>query len=454
MGKYDVDRKCSEIRKLVRDKKYEEALEILKTIDIMHVKNVLDYKVFYEVFSSLKMYEDAKEMLIRMYQRNSSKRVLYQLVCLAVRSGKLDEAEECYDDYLKKAPNCEDRYILRYLIDKAKHADIKVRIETLEELKKYNYYEEWAYELAKLYHKAGRKEDCMKECRNIIVWFGEGVIVEKARMLLKYYEEGDRSFMDKVEAWKKASGKRKQETKPEVVSEEKEKSCAAFDTGKSEEKERIEITFDLKKQIEEMKRKVREEKPEPIKVSLPEEVVNEVKKVIEEEQQKEQEKEEKLPAEDVIVKGINLSKQFASYFEKNTLKMQIILCFRDIQNETENPILYVTAEDVSGSLEFVKQTAKTLKELSILKKSQVAKINGENLNHIKLTEKKDNLRDSVLFIQNASSLYLPTVQEIMKLSEELKGELVIIFEDSEENIKIFREEHYELKNDNSYIINL
>lgn len=189
MGKYDNVLKCAQIRRLVEEKRYRKALQLMDTLDIKSVKNALDLNNFGEVYIKTERFEDARNIYLRLYEKNKTKRVVHRLIFLSIRRGSLDEAENYYQDYLTLNPSESDRLILRYRIDKAKGVPRNELIPTLEQLKREDYMEEWAYELAKLYHKEGMKEECIRECSDIILWFGEGEIVDRA-ILLKQHHTG------------------------------------------------------------------------------------------------------------------------------------------------------------------------------------------------------------------------------------------------------------------------
>lgn len=192
MGRYDNNLKCAELRKLLGERKYKQAFQVLQEIDVDKVRLVTDLNAFAEIYRKAGKYEKAREMLLRVYEKSPSKRVIYKLACIAILEKNFEDAEGYYEDYMKEDPESEERYVIRYRIDKARQLGYDVRIKDLEALKEYEYIEEWGFELAKLYHKAGMAEKCVEECNDIILWFGEGVIVEKARMLRSYYLDGNR----------------------------------------------------------------------------------------------------------------------------------------------------------------------------------------------------------------------------------------------------------------------
>ena len=141
-------------------------------------------------------FEAAKAIYLRIYKRNHNKKVLYRLIYLAIRTNNLDEAERFYEEFQDLNHSEQESLILRYRIDKAKGAPFNRLIETLERLKEEDYVEEWAYELAKLYQRAGREEECRRECEDIKLWFGEGEIVERAQALLDYLDEDESIYYE------------------------------------------------------------------------------------------------------------------------------------------------------------------------------------------------------------------------------------------------------------------
>ena len=456
MGKYDIEMKCATIQKYIKEKKYDKAYEVLQTIDMTRVKSITDLKAFFEVYSNLNMYDNAKEMLIRIYQRNASKHVLYQLVCLEVKAGELDEAEASYEDFIRYCKDSDDAYILRYLIDTAKHADYSVRIHSLEQLKKSNYYEEWAYELAKMYHKAGDSKKCIKECEDIMLWFGEGIIVEKAKMLHNYYTKGDTSFLKKPESYKE--NVEKVEKKESLLYNTTDLGKQISDIKAFEKK--VELKKELKKDlsytqnIQEAMEQDMEQAPD---MEISEPGISEDTRTLKLESIQETIHEilaKKEPDEDLVVGQWNLTKIFEQYTKNKTIRAELQECFTKINEGKQIDIVYVTTENPNQNLDFVKRLAKALQKAGVVKKSQVAKIKGENLNHIQLEQRVDKLRNSILLIEGVESLYVPTVKALTELMHMLKDELVIVFEDTRDNVKIFQEEQYDFNNENAYTINI
>ena len=187
MDKYKVILRIEETKRLASVKKYKEAYEEMKFLNLAKMKNYEDLIIFADIFVRNKKYVEAKELLERLHAKTVTRRLLTQLIFVSSKTKNFVDAEKYYEEYVKIAPKDINRYVLRYRIDKEKGLSKEVLIKTLEELKEYDYVEEWAYELAKLYHKAGRSKECIRECSNIELWFGDGIIVEKAKLLREHH---------------------------------------------------------------------------------------------------------------------------------------------------------------------------------------------------------------------------------------------------------------------------
>ena len=203
MARYENILKCAQIRKLVDEKRFRKAAQIIEGMDIETVKSVTDLNAIAEVYIKTEQFDKAKIIYEKIYARARSRRVLYRLIYLSIRGGELMKAERYYEEFVQMDPEGSDRLVLRYRIDKAKGVSRPDLIKTLEQLKREDYSEEWAYELAKQYHREGMVEECVKECSDIILWFGEGEIVERALRLKEFHtgksEDGSRRYFDTPE---------------------------------------------------------------------------------------------------------------------------------------------------------------------------------------------------------------------------------------------------------------
>lgn len=190
MERYASSLKMKEIKRLAQEKQYLKAMKILESMNVDKIRSMSDLSVIAEILIHNDEYEDAMEILLRIYEKSCSRRIIEQLIDLSIVMKNMEETKEFYNEYLRIAPRDPYRLVLRYRIEKANHMPYVQRIETLEQLKQEDYMEEWAYELAKLYHKTGQVDKCVDECSDIILWFGQGIVVEKARLLKEHYTSG------------------------------------------------------------------------------------------------------------------------------------------------------------------------------------------------------------------------------------------------------------------------
>lgn len=191
MRQYEIAIRIAQVHHLADERKYRKALTVIQTLDIRQIRNVSDLKVFAEVFTRTEQLAEAKATYLRIYKKSRTRKILYRLIYLAIRTNDLEEAEKYYDEFVRMNPSNRDALILRYRLDKAAGVQIGQLIDTLRDLKEEEYIEEWAYELAKLYQQAGRYEECREECADIRLWFGSGEIVERAKLLLDHIQEND-----------------------------------------------------------------------------------------------------------------------------------------------------------------------------------------------------------------------------------------------------------------------
>ena len=180
MDKYEYKLKTEQMLKLMENGAYNRAAEIADSIDWKRVRNVNE---------KIRDYRKSFGVLRAAYHRTEgSRKILYRLCTLAIKVGNLEEAIDYYDEYVQAAPKDPNQYILRYRLLRARRAPIEQQIRALEQFKKAEYVEEWAYELAKRYEEAGMTAECLEECDDLILWFSEGKYVYKAMELKMRYK--------------------------------------------------------------------------------------------------------------------------------------------------------------------------------------------------------------------------------------------------------------------------
>ena len=189
MDKYEYNLKLDQIKSLSSEENYVGAAEIADTINWNKIKNINTLVKAGEIYEKAERYDDARDILLMAYDRSPIGRmIIYRLAEVAIKMGDYDDATEYYDEFVEIAPHDDLRYVLKYSIKKGQGASYDELIEILEEFKEQEYTEEWAYELAYLYHKAGKTEKCIEACDELILWFGDGPYVERALELKMLYQ--------------------------------------------------------------------------------------------------------------------------------------------------------------------------------------------------------------------------------------------------------------------------
>ena len=189
MDKYEYNLKLDQIKSLSSEENYVGAAEIADTINWNKIKNINTLVKAGEIYEKAERYDDARDILLMAYDRSPIGRmIIYRLAEVAIKMGDYDAAKDYYDEFVEIAPHDDLRYVLKYSIKKGQGASYDELIEILEEFKEQEYTEEWAYELAYLYHKAGKTEKCIEACDELILWFGDGPYVERALELKMLYQ--------------------------------------------------------------------------------------------------------------------------------------------------------------------------------------------------------------------------------------------------------------------------
>ena len=181
MDKYEYNLKLEEITKLADQGYYEDAADIIDTIDWRRVRNVRTLCMISEIYEEVGRLQDSKALLLRAYRKSQAVRsILFHLTEISVKLREFDDAAEFYSEFVEAAPHDNSRYLLKYMIYRGRGAAIEDQIEILEEYNQKEYTEKYAYELAKLYYRAGQKEKCVDACDDLVVWFRQGKYVIRA----------------------------------------------------------------------------------------------------------------------------------------------------------------------------------------------------------------------------------------------------------------------------------
>lgn len=188
MDKYEYKLRLEEIKSLNKKGRFQESAQVADTIDWKKVRNTSTLGIISDVYKINRRFDDAKEILLLANEKSpQNRRIIYSLCDLTVKMGQVVEAVEYYKEFVQLAPNDNSKYILLYKIYEAQDISLEERIAVLKEYKKREYSEKWAYELAFLYHRVGLATECVEECDQLILWFGEGKYVLKAMELKRLY---------------------------------------------------------------------------------------------------------------------------------------------------------------------------------------------------------------------------------------------------------------------------
>ncbi|MDK2809132.1 MAG: hypothetical protein PWP24_1869 [Clostridiales bacterium] len=371
MGKLDSMIKCAQARNLLEEKQFQKAIDLVEPLDIEKVKSIIDLKTIAQVYIECKRFLDAREVYLLIYEKIKSRSVLYHLVYLSVKCGQVKEAEAYFAKFKEIGGEDVDVLILAYYIEKAKGSNHLEQIESVQKILHVEYLEEWAYELAKLYHKEGFEAECVAECEKIVLWFGEGIIVEKAMLLKLHYVEG-------IDI-----------SSPKAIGETRN------------------ISADLKIAAEIAKRQ--------------EENHNTEQEEVYEEQQEDLEEYQLEPQQ-----GIEME---VSIEEKKQQMIQSIVA--EAQKSKQMPHFLLIGNEDEKIMSIIKPLAKNLCEGGVLKTSKIARISAEKLNEIDLEERKEQIDGTCLLIERANQLSLDSMQNICQLMRRARVQVVIGFVDEE-----------------------
>ena len=207
MDKYEYKVRADEIKSLIAEGEYTEAVKIADTIDWRRVKSVMMLCTISDLYKINRRYEDSRDILLLAYEKHTGGRlIVYSLCELSIKLGEYVQALEYYKEFVQLAPKDSSRYILQYKLYEAQEVSLEERIEVLEEFKKRDYREKWAYELAYLYHRVGLESKCVEECNEMFLWFGEGRYVLKALELKALHEPLSEEQQSKYEQMRKSGG--------------------------------------------------------------------------------------------------------------------------------------------------------------------------------------------------------------------------------------------------------
>ena len=251
MDKYEYRVKTEQMLSYMDKKAYKKAMEIADTIDWRRVKNASMLCSVSEIYENNGEYQKSRDVLFVAYDRSpGSRKIIYRLGILALKMNDINEATDCYEEFVQLAPKDPNQFILKYKILRAQKAPLSQQIDALVNFKKSEYVEKWAFELAKLYHEAGMTAECLEECDDLILWFSEGKYVYQAMELKMRYKpltpaqqekyrqrsEGKSAHFGKIATIRKELPT---DIKPQSEKTEKDIDSKAAETEMTEEKREV-----------------------------------------------------------------------------------------------------------------------------------------------------------------------------------------------------------------------
>lgn len=390
MGKkHEMARRCEQIRSLIDDNQYKKALEMIDGLPLEEVGSIEDLYLFADMYEKAERMDMKKKIYYLVYERTHSRYVLKKLFHHVIRMGDMEEAREIYFAYEVGGNVTLDTFELRYLLAKAEGEPRSRLIEILSDLKKEEYTEEWGYQLALLYEMEGMREKCMQECKDLILWFGEGELIDKAKILLKRCQDPD--WIPPVEEENTVIYKEPEEVErgfaaaPVAVTDmfEEEKPLEEFkDTGEVSAPMVVPKTEEVK----------------PLEVEKKEPVVEDMEDMLEE-------------TEDVSEHGITY----------RTLKSTIRAVKK---NRGEVHFVFAGGEE-RITLAVAKRIIKELNNLGYSSAKSIVKITAEKLNGLDLSKQTEKLLGGCMLITSAADLTGQTVEGICNLID-ANGEQIVI----------------------------
>ncbi len=231
MDKVEYKIRADEIKALIGEGRYAEAVKIADTIDWKRVRSVSMLCTISDLYKINRRFEESRDVLLMAYDKHPTGRlIVYSLCELAIKMGEFVQAVEYYKEFVRIAPRDPGRYILQYKLYEAQEVSLEERIAVLEELKKHDYRERWAYELAYLYHRVGLTTECIEECDEMFLWFGEGRYVMKALELKALHEPLLPEQQDRYNRYKNKNGMVDEHTSEPASQQETANDTVTADT--------------------------------------------------------------------------------------------------------------------------------------------------------------------------------------------------------------------------------
>ena len=437
-----------EIKLYIEEENYEAAAEAADRISVNRLKTASEFNLLGKAYKKNGDYLQAKEMFEHSYAERCSRVTLLDLIDCCLETGELEEAEKWFDEYHRISP--EDKatlYVYRYKIEKRKGREKRLLLTILEELKAVEYLEEYAYELAKVYHKLGMTEECMNECQDIILWFGAGATVERAKALLAYYKgefslediksAGERYLARQQEEWGEESTEYAEdgpEEDPEEQPEQVELSAEEFSYEEPEE-----ALWEAP--VEEEGQELLEDTEMLPEIDLsglgfPEQNKRDENELFEPFYELHPVANPKL-ARLLSEKKVSLLEEMKNFERIEQVHKQLVKSLELVLTDREKAYFVVTGEKKTGKTTFAFAWVRLLYRLGIVKYDRTATINAVQLNQINMEDYREQLTNCNLIIENAGGMTQDAIEGVLRFSKGRKGSICVILEDSTRSMNKF-----------------
>lgn len=444
MDKYDFNIKVEKLKKAAKEGDWAGAMGIADQIDWRRVSSVSLLSLVSEVYEKNGDYTEAKEILLLAYEQAPlGKRLLYKLTTLSIQDGEVNEAEAFYREFYDVAPDDPRQHILRYLILKAKGAPIPQLINTLEVYNRLELNEKWLYELAELYHQAGRSEDCVRVCDQIMLMFGIGQYVDKAIDLKKNKEgvdltEYQQSLIDNREKYEERLRQfRERDDVPEPTAAEADEAPAVSWTSDETSEEELNEVAKLKESVASLGivrsehegaestkvfKDIHHSAPVPVIIATPAvevsaPAVGETAEAVEETPAEE-------PAAQETAAPVRVDPADIAARAKGETKVDPL--------STVN--FLVERRSPAEGLEQAKNLLKLMHQHTG-SANQVAKVTAERLNGMGIAASRDKLAGRDLIVEEAGDLSAASMKELIQMIEEEPDKRVVVLIDNPMQLK-------------------
>jgi len=462
-------KKIEELKQRLDEQNYEQAALVADEISIKRVKSAYELNLIGKAYKCNGDFLQAKNAFERSYEVRCSRPVLLDIMDCCLEIKDLDSAETYFDEYHKVSPDDKvTQYKYRYRMEKKKGRERRLLIMILEELKALDYMEEFAYELAKQYHKAGMAEECMRECNDIILWFGFGPTVERAKTLLAYYK-GEISLEQIKSAGERYQAELQRQQETEAVAVREEAAVA------EELAEAVEDMITESVSAEEEETVVKEEPlqeplpaEEPEAFIMPEIDMSDISfeetilpsessdKAVEVQENSREEEELFIPSSETLEttsdrlaellkkKKIQIPEFLDNFGRIERIQKQVIKSLELAINDKEKAYFVITGEPQTGKTTLALSFVRLLFELDIVKFDRTATIDAVQLNQVSIEDYGEELKNCNLIIENAGGMTKESIDGLLRFSKGSRGKTCVILEDTVRDINKFLRAREEL----------